>query len=177
MSSPPLSGIAFWKALDSIETEGINAWAERYMTDKTIGTNLIENKSELLLWPENNADIKRLIDVVVYVMFLPAVCGITLQHRGLWELLPLIKSSSFHSACPSNLLSFPALLFFISLPLKPQSSLPPAFSPPFYYYTPATRLICPLNWASGWQSLSLRRHQAGQHPAAAVTGSHRRLEE
>lgn len=53
-------------------------------------------------------------------------------------------------------------------------------SRPFFffisYYSPATRLIRPLNWASGRQSLSLRRHQAKQHPAAAVTGSRRRLE-
>lgn len=165
MSSPPLSGIAFWKALDSIEREGINAWAERYMTDKTIGTNLIENKSELL------CDLKIMQTSSGWLMLSYTWCSF------LWELLPLIKSSSFHSACPSNLLSSPALLFFISLPLKPQSSLPPAFPPSFYYYTPATRLICPLNWASGWQSLSLWRHQAGQHPAAAVTGSRWRLEE
>lgn len=82
-----------------------------------------------------------------------------------------------HSVCLCYLLLFSALLLFIPLPLKPQSSLPPIFFSFFIsYYSPATRLIRPLNWASGRQSLSPRRHQAKQHPAATVTGSRQRLE-
>lgn len=45
----------------------------------------------------------------------------------------------------------------------------------FFYYSPAARLIRPLNWASGRQSLSPRRHQANGHAADTATGSRCRL--
>lgn len=166
----------------------------RLLRDRVDKTHELQDRTEMRQWeqmwltaslsflqsaccdPENNTDIKQLITscwatarvcfYVCVVLCEAECCSIESPP----SLLP-------HSVCLFYLLLFSALLLFISLPPKPQSSLPPIFFSFFIsYYSPATRLIRPLNWASGRQSLSPRRHQAKQHPAATVTGSRQRLE-
>lgn len=88
----------------------------------------------------------------------------TLRSPGAASQCLITPSPSFTSLAPS---AYPfALLFspppFHSVATKTQIKLASHLS--ISYYSPETRLIHPLNWASGRQSLSPRQHQSKQQP-------------